>query len=212
MCPICRNRVEYNIKSVIMYKHKNRLGYNKEIEEKYPITTAAIVTTINPLVCNHLENTDKRYQPEKMIPVPEWVPSLVDKLVEEFPDIYNINLPSFNISENYDENSSCKLHISFDTNDTECATRFIWAANMILDKNIDGYRTLYKIKIHHSKFDACNDKNEIIHRNTISITAPSVNFMESNKGDAIAFYSFIEKIMHFIYQFEIFGQIHISEI
>ena len=94
MCPICRNRVEYNIGSVTMYTHENKLidGALEEIEIEQPINTAAIVTTINPLKCAHLKNTDKCHLPYKMIAVPEWTPTLVDKIVKIFPDIYNIQV------------------------------------------------------------------------------------------------------------------------
>jgi len=209
MCPICRNRVEYNISSVTMYTHENKLidGALEEIEIEQPINTAAIVTTINPLKCAHLKNTDKSHSPYKMIAVPEWTPTLVDKIVKIFPDIYNISLPMFTVWGDDGKDSTCSLRLCFSTNDTISATRFIDIAKAILDKNINGYKSTAKIKIGHAIFPASNDKGDTIKKNVIMIFAPSIDFMKSNKGRALGFCNFIENI---IYQFNNYDQITIG--
>lgn len=210
MCPICRNRIEYVIDSITMYTHGTKMvkGELEEIEIEQPITTAAMVTTINPIVCNHLKCTDKKIKPMKMIPVPEWVPSLMDKLIEIFPDMYGIRLPTFQIWGDSGEDSTCSLHLSFNTSMTEFAVRFMEIANIALAKDIYGYRSNQRFSLYHNKFDI-QDEGVIKRRNTVRISAPSVNFMKSNKGDALAFCSFIEYIIH---QFKNYDQLTIGGI
>lgn len=191
MCPICRNRIEYDINSVAMYTHekKNVDGAIELVEREQSITTPAFVTTINPPKCNHIK--DYRIYPViDMVPVPEWVPELVDRIIRMIPDAYDFVLPMFKICVVNGQESTCSLSLIFKTYDTNAANKFVEIADDLIDTDICGYKSKLKANISIDRMRMTKNKERCI----ITICAPDVNFMTSNGGRGRAFFEFIRHI------------------
>ena len=203
MCPLCRNRIEYNIKSVTMYTHekKNVDGNTEWIEKEHPITTPAMVTTIGSMKCNHIKAVKDyyAYPVVDMVPVPEWVPELVDGIIKAIPDAYNFTLPRFNIWGPDGAESTCALSLSFKTHDSNAFTRFMEVASILIDKDINGYGSSLKVALNGSKLPPSECY--------INISAPGVNFMSSNSGRGRSFFEFVR---HIIYRYNNYEQMTIG--
>lgn len=203
MCPVCRNRIEYDIKSVTMYTHekKNVDGNTEWIEEEQPITSPAMVNTIAPMNCNHVKAFKDYhvYPTNSMIAVPEWVPELIDGIVKAIPDAYNFMLPHFDIWGPGGVESTCILSLSFKTHDSDAFTRFMEVASILIDKDINGYGSSLKAVLNGSRLPPSEC--------SINISAPGVNFMSSNRGRGRSFFEFVR---HIIYRYNNYEQMTIG--
>ena len=199
MCPVCRNRIEYDIGSVTMYTHekKNIDGNTEWIEGSHPITTPALVTTINPPKCNHVKDSKEyKVQPvSHMIPVPEWVPEIMDSIIRIIPDAHNFEIPTFTIWGENGVDSTCKLTLSFSTNDINAFTRFVEIASILIDEDTRGYASKLKVGVISSRLPDTYCDGNSIEDCSIKIYAPSVNFMSSNSGRGRTFFEFIRHII-----------------
>lgn len=210
MCPICKNRIEYNIGSVIMYTHekKNIDGNIEWVEKDHPITTPALVTVINPPNCSHIKySKDYMTQPAScMIPVPEWVPEIIDGIIGIIPDACDFTVPMFTIWGTDGAESTCTLTLSFKTNDIGAFTRFMEIASILIDKDINGYSSVLKVMINGSRLPKSDSVCNMIDECSINISAPNTNFMSSNKGRGR---SFLEFVRHIVYRYSHYEQMMI---
>lgn len=191
MCSLCRNRIEYDIESITMYTHeKKSIDGNIEcVEKEYHITSPAMVTTISPPRCNHtraLKNCNT-YPIEDMIPVPEWVPQLIDEIIKIIPDAYNFILPRFNIWGSDGVESTCALFLSFKTHNIDAFSRFMKIASLLIEKDINGYKSILKVTVNGNKLPPSEC--------SIDIKSPYVNFMSSNNGRGRSFFEYVRHII-----------------
>ena len=205
MCPICRNRIEFDINSVTMYRHEKKKldGSDEYIEKEYPITSPAMVTTIGPIKCDHIKTSKhhRSYPMANMIPVPVWVPKMVEEIINAIPDAYDFILPKFNIWGLDGVESTCALSLQFKTHDITAFSRFMEIASITIDKDINGYGSILKAVLNGSALppsECC-----------INISAPNVNFMTSDMGRGK---SFSKLVSHIIYQYNNYEQMTIGGI
>lgn len=211
MCPLCRNRIEYDIKSVTMYTHekKNVDGNIELVEKEHHITSAAIVTTISPLKCKHTKSfkDHKVYPIESMIPVPEWVPDMMDELIKTIPDACNFTIPKFRVSEEVE--STCSLALTFKTFSIDVFIKFMEIASILIEKDINGYGSYLKVHVSGSRFPKLDGDGNKIELCSINVIAPNIDFMSANEGKGKLFYRYIKSILD---EFNKYDQMRIGDI